>query len=100
MKILAPNGSQLNSTAIPAHLPQNWAIGILIFSIAMAAEYSFFMKSIETHARTFLSLIILPELWCHSITDWSFFVDIVEFWTALYRDAIAKIYFFPKDHNK
>ena len=26
----------------------------------MGAEYSFYMKSIETHARAFLALIILP----------------------------------------
>ena len=32
---------------------------ILIFSIAMGAEYLFYMKSIETHARAFLALIIL-----------------------------------------
>ena len=31
-----------------------------VFSIAMGAEYLFYMKSIETHARTFLALIILP----------------------------------------
>ena len=29
---------------------------ILIFSIAMGAEYLFYMKSIETHARAFLPL--------------------------------------------
>ena len=64
---------QLNSTANPAHLPQNWpnwpcyladslktAPRILIFSIAMGAEYLFYMKSIENHARAFLALIILP----------------------------------------
>ena len=39
---------QLNSTANPAHLPQNWA------------KYLFYMKSIETHARAFLAFIILP----------------------------------------
>ena len=64
---------QLNSTANPAHLPQNWAYlevngldwqcclagssqrapRILIFSIAMGADYSFHVKTIETHARTF-----------------------------------------------
>ena len=32
----------------------------MIFSIAMGAEYLFYMKSIETHARAFLALIILP----------------------------------------
>ena len=31
----------------------------MIFSIAMGAGYSFYMKSIETHARAFLALIIL-----------------------------------------
>ena len=32
---------------------------ILIFSIAMGAEYSFYVKTIETHARAFLTLNIL-----------------------------------------
>ena len=32
----------------------------MIFSIAMGAEYLFYMKSIETHARAFWALIILP----------------------------------------
>ena len=31
----------------------------MIFSIAMGAEYLFYMKSIETHARAFLALNIL-----------------------------------------
>ena len=31
----------------------------MIFSIAMGAEYLFYMKYIETHARAFLALIIL-----------------------------------------
>ena len=31
----------------------------MISSIAMGAEYLFYMKSIETHARAFLALIIL-----------------------------------------
>ena len=31
----------------------------MIFSIAMGAEYLFYMKSIATHARAFLALIIL-----------------------------------------
>jgi hypothetical protein len=64
---------QLNSTANSAHLPQNWAklaklavlfcskttSGILIFSFAMGADYSFYVKTIETHARAFLALNIL-----------------------------------------
>ena len=74
-----PFGSyQLNSTANPAHLPQNWAYfevngldwqcclagssqrapRILIFSIAMGADYSFYVKTIETHARAFFNVII------------------------------------------
>ena len=32
---------------------------ILIFSIAMDADYSFYLKIIETHARAFLTLNIL-----------------------------------------
>ena len=31
---------------------------ILIFSIAMGADYSFHVKTIETHARTFFKIII------------------------------------------
>ena len=70
-----PFGSyQLNTTANPAHLPQNWpnlaksaeclagsfqtALRILIFSIAMGADYSFYVKTIETHARAFFKIII------------------------------------------
>ena len=52
---------QLNSTANPAHLPQNWAKlapRILIFSIAMDVDHSFYVKNIENHARTFLPLNI------------------------------------------
>jgi hypothetical protein len=32
---------------------------ILIFSIAMDADYSFYVKTIETHTREFLALNIL-----------------------------------------
>ena len=45
---------QLNSTANPAHLPQNWAPRILIFSIVLGAEYSFYLKFIATYAPAFL----------------------------------------------
>ena len=65
---------RLNSTANPAHLPQNWAYfvvngldwqyclagssqrapRILIFSIVLGAENLSYEKSIETHARAFL----------------------------------------------
>ena len=38
---------QLNSTANPAQLPQNWA------------KYLFYVKTIESHARAFLTLNIL-----------------------------------------
>ena len=31
---------------------------ILIFSIALGADYTFYMKTIETHARTFFKVII------------------------------------------
>ena len=34
------------------------ATRILIFSIAMGAHYSFYVKTIETHARTFFKVII------------------------------------------
>jgi hypothetical protein len=44
---------RLNSTANPAHLPQSWAkLAVLfswIFSIAMGADYSFYVKSICPH---------------------------------------------------
>ena len=69
MKILG-TVLELNSTANPAHSPQNWAKlaksavlfsgssktahRILIFSIAMDADYSFYVKSIATYAPTFL----------------------------------------------
>jgi len=74
-----PFGSyQLNSTANPAHLPQNrpnfevngldWqsclagssqrAPRIFIFSILLAAECLSYLKSIETHARSFFKVII------------------------------------------
>ena len=33
------------------------APSILIFSIAMSADYSFYVKTIETHALAFLTLI-------------------------------------------
>ena len=73
-----PFGSyQLNSTANPAHLPQNrpnfevngldWqcclagssqrAPRIFIFSIVLGAECLSYLKSIETHARAFSRLI-------------------------------------------
>ena len=35
------------------------ATRILIFSIVMGADYSFYVKTIETHARAFLTLNIL-----------------------------------------
>ena len=70
---------QRNSTANPAHLPQNWAKlaklaksavqcclagsskrapRIFIFSIAMGADKLFYMKSIATYAPTFFGYII------------------------------------------
>ena len=63
---------QLNSTANLANFEVNgldWqcclagssktAPRIFIFSIALSAEYLSYVKSIETHARAFLTLIIL-----------------------------------------
>ena len=40
----------------------------MIFSIAMGADYSFYVKSIETHARTFLPLNIsaIGTVWMNS----------------------------------
>ena len=35
-------------------------MGLHGFHVKMGAEYLFYMKSIETHARAFLALIILP----------------------------------------
>ena len=55
---------ELNSTANPAHLPQNraklakTAPRILIFSIAMDADNSFYVKFIATEAPTFFGYII------------------------------------------
>ena len=74
-----PFGSyQLNSTANPAHLPQNWpnfevngldwqcclagssqrAPRILIFSIVPDAKFLSYLKSIETYACAFFKVII------------------------------------------
>ena len=68
--------SYLNSTAIPAHLPQNLAKSavagssktaprILIFSIAMGADYSFYVKYINTFALKFFGCIssALVSVW-------------------------------------
>ena len=54
---------------LPAYLPQNWqccldgsskmATRILIFSIAIGAEYLSYVKSIATFALTFFGYIIL-----------------------------------------
>ena len=69
---------QLNSTTNPAHLPQHWANvevngldwqcclagsfqrapRIFIFSIVLGAACLSYLKSIETHARTFFKVII------------------------------------------
>ena len=64
---------QLKSTANQAHLPQNWARltvqlvtpRILIFLIAMGAEYLSYVKSIATFASTFYGYIIyiLASVW-------------------------------------
>ena len=60
----------MDSTANPAHLPQNWAElaksavlfswfpGFGLFSIAMGADYSYYMKSIATCALTFFGYVI------------------------------------------
>ena len=87
-----PFGSyQLNSTANPAHLPQNrpnfevngldWqcclagssqrAPRIFIFSIVLGAENLSYVKSIETHARAFLPLDIsaVSSVRCNRATD-------------------------------
>ena len=64
---------RLDSSANLAHLPQigpnwqNWqcclagiskmALKIFIFSIAMVADYSFYVKSIATFALTFLGIL-------------------------------------------
>ena len=67
-------GYRFGATANSAHLPQNWpnwpnrqcclagssktAPRILIFSIAMDAHYSFYVKSIAICALTFFGYII------------------------------------------
>ena len=54
----------LKSTANPAHLPQNRPnfeaklARSAVFSIAMGADYTFYVKNIETHAHAFLPLNI------------------------------------------
>ena len=48
---------QLNSTANPAHLPQNWA-KLAKLAVLPGADHSFYVKTIETHARAFLPLSI------------------------------------------
>ena len=35
------------------------ALRILIFSIALGADYTYYVQTIETHARAFLNLNIL-----------------------------------------
>ena len=40
---------------------------ILIFSIAIVADYSFYVKTIETHARAFFKVIIFSISSVHSI---------------------------------
>jgi hypothetical protein len=39
--------------------PSKTAPRILIFSIALGADYAFYVKTIETHVRAFLALNIL-----------------------------------------
>ena len=72
MKIWEPFWSyQLNGTANSAHLPQHWAkLAVLFswkllkgsqdfdFSIAMDADCTFYVKSIETHVRALMPLNI------------------------------------------
>ena len=68
MKILGALPIQLIYLKIGPNWP-NWkcclagssktALRNLIFSIAMSADYSFYVKTIEIHARAFLTLNIL-----------------------------------------
>jgi hypothetical protein len=68
-KKVTKNCTIFHSTANPAHLPQNWAKSAvlfsskraprnLIFSIAMDADNSFYVKSIATYAPHFFGYII------------------------------------------
>ena len=74
---------QLNSTAHPVYLTQNWAClagtskttpRILIFSIAMGVDYSFWVKYIAINAPTFLwyknsvlAIVTSPNFWFYSL---------------------------------
>ena len=98
---------QLNSTANPAHLPQigpngKWCLAgssyraprILIFSIAMGANHSFYVKTIETHTRTFLTLNILAIGWVPVPVPALFWNNVINIsqdklsWNLLFLQAI------------
>ena len=53
------------------------ATRILIFSIAMGADYLFYVKTIETHARAFLTFNILAIGWVF------YYVNIINLFCSL-----------------
>ena len=93
---------QLNRTAIIAHLPQNWANlpnpqcclagssqmapRILIFSIAMGADYSFYAKTIETYARALFKVII-------------FSIGSVSYMSVVWKDFLNNLKFFVQHYG-
>ena len=101
-----PFGSyQLNSTANPAHLPQNrsnfevngldWQCCLagssktaprifIFFSIVMSAECLSYLKSIETYAREFLTLIILSIGTVYSKTALVSLIEKVKLWNLIW----------------
>ena len=99
---------QLNSTANPAHLPPNWpnrqccladssktAPMILIFSIPMGADYSFYLKSIATCVLTFFGYIIsvLASVQYVCITHLLFSVYTTEYSTLLVKQYLLSVKF-------
>ena len=83
---------QLNSTANPAHLPQNWQCCLAGCSRMapriLGAENLSYLKSIETHARAFLTLNILSIgtvigftlKWCHYISFHLQYCYVFSYW--------------------
>ena len=60
---------------------------ILSFSIAMGADYSFYVKTIDTHARAFL--VGFQNTWCNVIEEVHCIVPIGQFELS-YELGLAK----------
>ena len=65
--------------------------------MAMGAEYLFYMKSIETHARSFLALIILGigTVLCFSLRIDMYFKNLNKVY-GLYLAFLAFVFFFQR----